>query len=64
MLQKEANSLGLDAIKRGKTKREAIIFFGKQFNEKGYVTLTKDGGRTRSDVKMLRTSHNDSIVVY
>lgn len=51
MLQKEAKSLGLDPIKRGTTKREAIIFFGNQLNEKGYVTLTKDGGLTRSDVK-------------
>ena len=53
MLQKEAKSLGLDPIKRGTTKSEAIIFFGNQLNEKGYVTLTKDGGLTRSDVKRI-----------
>lgn len=51
MLQKEAKSLGLDPIKRGKTKKESIIFFGCQLKEKGYVILTKDGGLTRSDVK-------------
>ena len=51
MLQKEAKSLGLDPIKRGTTKREAIIFFCCQLKEKGYIMLTKDGGLTRSDVK-------------
>ena len=53
MLQKEAKSLGLDPIKRGTTKREVIIFLGCQLKEKGYVTLAKDGGLTRSDDLML-----------
>ena len=53
MLRKEGQSRGLKKLKKGATKREALVHFGKELVEKELVKLKKTYGLKREDVLIL-----------